>query len=440
MIYWAPLLHFYQPPTQVHWVLKKVCQESYRPLVKLFQELPYAKVTVNINGVLTEMLDDHGMSDVITGLRKLGEKGQIEFTGSGRYHPILPLIPREEMFRQIVQNHQINSRFFGSAYTHHGFFPPEMCYSRDIVKPVLDTDHQWMILSGVACPVDWPMDIIHEIEYQGERLAVFFRDDVLSNRVSFRQTDATTFIKDLKGLKGNKQDIYIITAMDAETFGHHIPRWEEIFLAEVYETLQNTERPAKENKGSPKHRDLMQPLPTAEQHSDLLRTVEAEETIKVVTICELLDLFPRGQRVDPQPSSWSTTKDDLKVANPYPLWKAQGNTIHQFQWQTVKIAIEITHKAMGVATTEDSRRYAEIARGVLDSALHSDQFWWASRAPHWDVNLVNRGLMELREVILNAYKAIKLSPMSEEEKTEYYYRVIASREIRNKITDQLFLT
>ena len=180
MIYWAPLLHFYQPPTQVHWVLKKVYRESYRPLVKLFQELPHAKVTVNINGILSELLDDHGMSDVITGLRKLAERGQIELTGSGKYHPILPLIPREEALRQILQNDKTNSRFFGGAYTHRGFFPPEMCYSRDIVKPILETGHEWIILSGVACPVEWPMDVIHEIDYQGERLAVFFRDDVLS--------------------------------------------------------------------------------------------------------------------------------------------------------------------------------------------------------------------------------------------------------------------
>ena len=59
MIYWAPLLHFYQPPTQLHWVLRKVCDESYRPLVELFRSLPYAKVTVNINAVLAEMLYDH---------------------------------------------------------------------------------------------------------------------------------------------------------------------------------------------------------------------------------------------------------------------------------------------------------------------------------------------------------------------------------------------
>ena len=71
MIYWAPLLHFYQPPTQFHWVLDKICHESYRPLIKIFRENPSAMVTVNINGILTELLNYHGKKDVITGLAEL---------------------------------------------------------------------------------------------------------------------------------------------------------------------------------------------------------------------------------------------------------------------------------------------------------------------------------------------------------------------------------
>jgi hypothetical protein len=71
--------------------------------------------------------------------------------------------------------------------------------------------------------------------------------------------------------------------------------------------------------------------------------------------------------------------------------------------------------------------------------MQSDQFWWASRRPMWDINLVNRGLMQQREVVFNAYKAIRLGDLSEDEKTEAYYRVIVSRDLRTKITDQLFI-
>ncbi len=50
MIYWAPLFHFYQPPTQTPGILMKVSNESYRPILAVFDEFPHAKATFNING------------------------------------------------------------------------------------------------------------------------------------------------------------------------------------------------------------------------------------------------------------------------------------------------------------------------------------------------------------------------------------------------------
>jgi alpha-amylase/alpha-mannosidase (GH57 family) len=439
MIYLAPLLHFYQPSTQFHRVLKKVCNESYRPLVNLFHEQSHAKVTVNINAVLTEMLDEHGMSDVIDGLRELSEMGRLEFVGSAKYHPILPLIPQDEMLRQIAQNHQTNRRYFGKAYSPTGFFSPEMCYSREVVKPICDTGHRWLVLGGVACPVAWPNSLIHRIRGDGESLSVFFRDDVLSNRIAFKQTDVKAFIEQLRAFGGKTSDIYVVTAMDAETFGHHIRHWEDIFLAEMYEALQP--EPSEEGPRRSTVERLVQPVDLAKQSSELLLTREVAKTgeIRVVTISQLLELFPAGSYVEPRASSWSTSAEDIQAGNPYPLWNSKENLIHQLQWQHLKIAIELTRKAERAASNDAARNYADLARGLLDRAMQSDQFWWASRRPMWDINLVNRGLMQQREVVFNAYKAIRLGDLSEEEKTEAYYRVIVSRDLRTKITDQLFI-
>lgn len=448
MIYWAPLLHFYQPPTQLHWVLKKVCNESYRPLANLFHELRHAEVTVNINAALTELLEEHGMSDVIDSLAELAEEGRLEFTGSAKYHPILPLIPQDEMPRQILHNYQTNRRFFGKSYSPQGFFPPEMGYSHDIVKPILDTGHRWLIVSGLACPIAWPTKVIHEISSDGQRLAVFFRDDVLSNRISFKQTDAKGFIDHLRGLERKGGNIYVVTAMDAETFGHHIQHWEELFLAEVYEGLEpkasieelRVDRAAAEKVGDRAQR-LVQSTDLAKGHGEVMRSAEVAETgeIRVVTMSKLLELFPSGEAVEPRPSSWSTSMDDIRAGNPYPLWKSKDNLFHQLQWQHLKIAIDLANRAAEAATTQSAKYYADLARGLLDRAMHSDQFWWASQKPMWDVNLINRGLMQQREVVFNAYKAIRMSDLSDDEKTECYYRVIASRDLRSKIMDQLFM-
>jgi len=431
MIYWAPLLHFYQPPTQLHWVLDKVCEESYRPLINIFSDIPSARVTVNISGVLTELLWEHGKRDIIEGLARLAEKGQLEFTNSGKYHPILPLIPRAEMKRQITQNNETNRRMFGKAFSPKGFFPPEMCYSREMVEPVIETGHQWILLSGVACPVDWPLDVIHGISLDSSKLSVFFRDDILSNKICFHGLGAQGFLKHLAQLRGHREGIYVITAMDAETFGHHIKNWEKLFLEEVYEALEPIE---------PLGQHIQQLHPLADEHRDILSLREKAEAkeIEVVTISQLLDIFPRGSSIEPKPSSWSTTGEDFKAGNPYPLWSDPKNQIHQLQWEHMHICIDMVETAMERADNETSRYYADIARGLLDRALHSDQFWWASGRPLWDINLINRGLMQQTEVLLNAYKAIRASGTSNEKKTECYYREIAARDFRGKIRDQLF--
>ena len=448
MIYWAPLLHFYQPPTQVHWVLKKVCIESYRPLVELFTDLPYAKVTININAVLTEMLSDHGFDDVVKGIRELARRGQVDFTGSGKYHPILPLIPQSEVERQISQNHKTNKSLLGKYYNPKGFFPPEMCYSKEILKPIVDSGHRWIIISGIACPVAWPTNIIHQIDTDGSKIAVFFRDNILSNKISFHNIDATGFIDHLKQVQKDqksKGDIYVITAMDAETFGHHIQDWEKIFLAKVYESIEmdteKREKPGKEHELPPVPQSgPEQAKVLAAQHGSLLGEIAEGKQIKVVTISDLLDIFPCGESIEPKASSWSTDNPDLDAGNPYPLWKSPNNTIHQYQWEHMDIAMALVNKTVAVAKDKSAKQYADNARTLLDAALHSDQFWWASRRPWWDPNLIYRGLIKQHEVILNAYKAISLSNCSPKVKREYYYRVAAARDISNKIIDEIFVT
>jgi alpha-amylase/alpha-mannosidase (GH57 family) len=430
MIYWAQLLHFYQPPTQVPSVLRRICDESYRPLLQVFKEHPNARVTINFNGVLTDMLMDCGHQDIIEGFTSLAQKGQIEFTGTGKYHPILPLLPSEEVRRQIDLNTQTNRHFFGKSYAPRGFFPPEMCYSQDILKPILGAGYRWIILSGIACPVEWPVDIVYRVGSDGQNMAVFFRDDILSNRISFRNMDAKEFIAHLEQWQGERENIYVVTAMDAETYGHHIQGWERTFLATVYEELEPRMEPVEEVK---------QATALAGQHVSLLTNGEAAAKIRMVTISELLNLFPQGQTIEARPSSWSTTADDIKAGNYYPLWHDKNNEVHRLQWEHLNICIDLVNKALECADNEDSRRSAAIARGLLDRAEHSCQMWWASNRPMWDINLIHMGLLEQWRTVVNAYRAINKSGADEKTKREYYYHTVAARDIRNKLEDKLFV-
>jgi alpha-amylase/alpha-mannosidase (GH57 family) len=376
------------------------------------------------------MLMDCGHKDVVDGLRSLAENGQLEFTGTGKYHPILPLIPKEEVKRQIDLNTQTNRRFFGKSYAPQGFFPPEMCYSQDILQPIIKSGYRWIILSGIACPAEWPMDIIYKAECDGQEIAVFFRDDVLSNRISFRNVEAKEFIAHLEQWQGKRENIYVVTAMDAETYGHHIQGWERIFLAKVYEELGPAAEPLEEVK---------QATVLAGQHVSLLTNGQAATKIQMVTISQLLDLFPQGQMIEPRPSSWSTSADDMKDGNYYPLWQDKKNEVHRLQWEHLGICIDLVNKALESADNEEGRRSATIARGLLDRAEHSCQMWWASNRPMWDINLIHMGLLDQLRTVVNAYRAISKSGTSEQAKQEYYRRAVAARDIRNRLEDRLFV-
>ena len=113
--------------------------------------------------------------------------------------------------------------------------------------------------------------------------------------------------------------------------------------------------------------------------------------------------------------------------------------MHRLQWEHLNICIELVNKALECADSDESRQSAAIARGLLDRAEHSCQMWWASNRPMWDTNLIHMGLLDQLRTVVNAYRAINKSGASEKIKREYYYRIVAARNIRNKLEDRLFV-
>jgi Glycosyl hydrolase family 57 len=401
--HWAQLLHFYQPPTQTHDILRKVADESYRPLLAVLAEHPKARIAINMNAVLTELLHDHGMGDILATLRMLVERGQVEIVGSGRFHPILPLIPEAERVRSIREQAQVNARLLG-AKAKGGFFPPEMCYSAEILPSVASAGYDWVVLSGVACPAAWPLDLVYRAPAGAGTVSVLFRDDLLSNRISFRETRADDFVDDL-GRIGGEGPAYVLTAMDAETYGHHLKGWEREFLDAAYEKMEH----------------------------------EIGCTVTMVQPGELPGLYEAGPVIQPLDSSWSTSRDDITAQNPYPLWRAPGNEIHEMQWEFVEHALQVLAAAKQHGTSGEAKKFMLMADEVSQPALHSCQFWWASRRPMWDVPMVYRGLKLLNDVLLYAAKSVRLSGASEQLKRELAWRTAAANETRARLERTLFL-
>jgi len=378
--YWAPLLHAYQPPTQELKILEKIDKECYKPLFSLIGEYENAKFCVSINGVLIELFYEFGLSDTMELLKNLVSESKIEIVGTAKYHPILPLIPEKEVHHQIQMNEEVNRREFG-RWERKGFFPPEMAISGAVAKYIQKLGYKWVIISGIACPEDWAYDIIYK---SPNGLQLFFRDDILSNKIAFKSIKPKEFIKTISQLfqpekniklKSTKEiDTYVITGMDAETFGHHIKNYEKTFLKKVLDQIYGNNH------------------------------------IKMLFISELDQYFPiNDKKIIPRESSWSTTYEDIKAGIPYPLWKHPDNSVHKYYWKLMKSLNNLMTLADKIDLTLDweVEKYYTTARYFYDRGIYSCPMWWSNpQSGIWSPNLIYRGIELLMRASLNAQMAL----------------------------------
>lgn len=416
MTLWGLFLHFYQPPTQFPWVLQKITDECYRPLVKVFEDSPSARATVNINGILLEQLQYQGASDVVDGFRRLIKSGKWEVTGTAKYHVILPLMPEKEALRQIELQKTCIREYLApaseprgspksAAGLTRGFFPPEMCASQAIFPWIRNAGYEWALLSGTSCAGPWPSDFVGR---SASGLRLLFRDEVISNQISFDRLAPDVFLERAGAIPG-----YVITAMDAETYGHHIPAWEKLFLAKAFKLAAH--------EGS---------------------------KVRVSTLSGIVDTFAsdrlakeRGEPDRPaeiRDASWSTSQEDLEAGVPYPLWKDPRNPIHMLQWRVTDLALEQVYLAESVVhVSPDAQHFAGIARSVLDAGLHSCQYWWAAKRPLTDVQMIYRGLWLLEEAVINATRAVIFTPGHESLKNDARARLKAASEASGRLFEAL---
>ncbi len=366
MIYWALLLHIYQPPFQNLEILQKIDDESYSKVLDVFLKFPKAKFTLNMNGSLTELLYNYKFHETLDKIKELAQKDQLRFTGSGMYHPILPLLPPSEVIRQITLNEEYNKEVLGSFYANpKGFFPPEMAISKGELNILEKLDYKWVIMSGIACPKEWPTDFY----YTYKSLPVLFRDDIVSNEISFNKFK--TPIKFLSKLQTMFEDNqYVITAMDGETYGHHIENYAEDFLGTIFTEL------------------------------------DSQEDIQIIFLDDIQELFQKKDAVIPINSSWSTMAKNLTERNPYPLWSAPTNELHrvlnQLRNLTIKLFQQLERHAAQIP--EDHLEFYNNARKSLDKGENSDTAWWAN--DNFNQDLIYRGSQFLVRSFLNTYKAL----------------------------------
>jgi len=370
VVNFAFLFHIYQPPVQIPVVIKQIVNESYKPIIDALREHPNAKITLNINGTLTEQLNDFGYNNLIEAIATLASRGQIEFTGSGKFHPLLPLIPEPEIKRQIQLNNETNKHFFGKIYKPRGFFPPEMAVSEEVFKTVKKAGFDWMIMSGIANTLqEFPTN---HISTHPNGLKVLFRDDYISIDCAFDKINHVNVFTNRLKYKNTSEDMYVILSFDGETFGHHVKHAIRNFLIPLFDALP--------------HRN----------------------DVELCTVSEIVDKFPKGFTQIPRDSSWSTMPYDIATDVPFPLWLDPNNEIHLEQHRFFMYALTLIHLSSKYQESMDDekKRIFDNARNLLDRGIHSCQQWWASKRPWYSPDMILRGLNEILMASVNAKRSI----------------------------------
>jgi len=334
------LLHVYQPPTQDPGIVGKIDSECYNPVFRLLRDSG-SKVTVNVNLSLTEQLALHCPQT----LDLARECSGCEFTQSGAFHPLFPLIPPEEVERQLRINGEGNRSLMPVFGNPSGVFPPEMALDGRTASILAGLGYRWTItddvpwvFSGREAPASWIP------EYNG--IKVLLRSNFWSNFISFHGDDggliARRLVKEMRGWMGD-QDSYIVIAMDGETFGHHRPGAVEGFLKPFLDALSHCDGAG------------------------------------LATIGEIAERFPGRKETVPD-GSWSTSSSDIERGVPFPLWDDPNNPDHQSLRLLLNTVLE---RARSCGS-------ANVAR-LADEMLYSCPFWWASSGRYRAVQ-VRRGI------------------------------------------------
>ena len=183
------VLHDYQPPIpiQIPEVLQRIIQNTYLPFAKAVSELEVAKVVLNMNGCLTQMLLEES-PETISFLTKAMNKGVLELTDSGMFHPILPFCEddKDEFEYHIFANRETNTKAFSLQNQPLGFWPPELAVSTTTVKMLTSMGYK-----AIMCPANILRERKQRTLYgmkSGKNSALLLhREHGISNNLAFRR-------------------------------------------------------------------------------------------------------------------------------------------------------------------------------------------------------------------------------------------------------------
>ena len=160
-MHYALGLHMHQPPGNLQllidsneWEAQQIirCYERAARYAHLYKDV--ARFHVDFSGVLLAQFKDPAIIDryrkyidIPAMIQSYRDAKNIEIIGMGYYHPIFPLIPREDWQEQLALGRAIALELFGRSPK--GFWPSEMAFSMEMIPALAAAGYEYVVVDHV---------------------------------------------------------------------------------------------------------------------------------------------------------------------------------------------------------------------------------------------------------------------------------------------------
>ena len=348
-LYWANLINFYQPPTCDRAELEQIVNKSYAPLLRIFSQNPKSAVTINIPGSTVDLLIRTGFGTLIKKIAELADKGQIEFTLSPKYHPVMPLLGDDDNDRQLEASIKICKRYFGISYNPQGLYSPYLAYAPRVSKTAARFGLKWVAIDESSIPAGPAQQSESSDKFSclymdksagGVLLMPRHRElsDQLEGNIWAKKVPRTSneYVQNALRIAGN--DKYFVTIVDAEHFGFITPG-----------------------------------------RYNLLRSIYGEPKLRPVNVSELRQHIKRKEFIKPLESSLANRQINQRKKNQFLLWQDDSNPLQQILWQLFNMSVAEIKNAGSKGDAQYTR-----AREMMDAASAGVNFSMLSCSPYWN--------------------------------------------------------
>ena len=209
-------VHAHQPVGNFNNVFEEAYQKSYRPFFEVVDRHPLVPIACHFSGSLIDWLEKH-RPEFIQLLKKMSDRGQIEFIGGGYYEPIYGLIPKKDLEGQIQMMAERLDILFGKSFD--GVWLTERVWDPDLVTPLKKVGVKFTILddlhfekAGLSAPVRG----YYQTTQGKDTLDLFASMKQLRYLIPFRK--AKESIDFIHSTDAKPEDVFVF-ADDCEKFG-----------------------------------------------------------------------------------------------------------------------------------------------------------------------------------------------------------------------------